>query len=67
MVLGLAAAHDGDEGAAPELAHRARMHRQHAVEQPTICVRQGDAEEGAQAGGAERERRLSSCVPRLAA
>src|SRR5690606_32680664 len=54
----LAADVAGDDGGGAELAHRARVAQQHAVEEPPTHVRQRDEGEDLPAAGAQRERRL---------
>src|SRR3954452_2005546 len=56
--VGLAADVPGYHRYRAELAHRARVAQQYAIQHAPFDVRQSDAEEGLQAGSAERDRRL---------
>ncbi len=56
--VGLPADVAGDDGHRAKFAHGAGVAEEHAVEERPLHVRQRHLEEGAQARGAERERRL---------
>ena len=60
--VGQAADMAGDHRDRAELAHRARIAQQHAVQQRPADVRQGDAAEGLPAAGAQRRRAASSSL-----
>src|SRR5882724_273319 len=63
--VGLAADVAGDHGDGAELAHRARVAQQHAVEQAPADVGQGHPPEDLPAAGAQHDRRLLVLAPLL--